>query len=118
MLAKLVLALALVAAPAAARDRHLHVVVVPLAERLARLAPGDAIDATIDQWRDGSGRNALDVAFGPADQDEGGVAVWRADGEGRDGSMRRAGLDRIVARRTDAGVVVTASAAGVSYASR
>ena len=120
MLTKLILAVALVAAPtaAAARDRHVHVVVAPLSERLASIAPGTVITVPAAEWTGAMARNALDVAFGPADADTATHAVWHADGEGRDSSMRRAGLGRIVVTRTADAVTVTADAPSVAYASR
>lgn len=120
MVARFALSLALVASccPALAREHKAPAPQPTLGDRLSALAPGSTVDASLDQWSDGAGRNALDVAFGPADSDQDGVAVWHADGPGRDSTMRRAGIGRIVLRRSAAGVVVQASAPAVSYASR
>lgn len=118
MIRTLVIAIALVAAPAAARDRHVHAVVPTLGERIDAIAPGTAITTTVADWTGSMGRTSLDVAFGPADASSDVRAVWFADGEGRDSSMRRAGIGRIVVQRTGDVVTVVADHPSVALASR
>lgn len=68
-------------------------------------------------------RNGLDVRYGPADSmvrsGDGVISTWRANGEGRDGSMRRAGIGRItvVQNATAVRITLTPIAAPIVMAS-
>ncbi len=95
---------------AEARDRRPPVTAPTVTERLDALAPGDVVeisDADVDR---SMVRFQLDVRFGPADMTTPDRSVWLANGQGRDGSMRNVGIDRLVLARTATGISVTALA--------
>jgi hypothetical protein len=78
------------ATPAAAAPAH---------DRVADIRAGDAFEMQAAAFDATMGRMNLDVRFGPADVAGPTRSVWLSDGLGRDSSMRRAGIARLVVVR-------------------
>lgn len=119
---------ALLLAPAAASAQHPAPTPAPVAIQDVRLsgeAPVQRLE-TACQYAQESARIGLDVRYGPADStvrtgDET-VSTWRSDGPGRDGSMRAAGIGRIVVVESEGEISITltpaaAASARIAYAS-
>jgi hypothetical protein len=69
------------------------------------------IETTAVEFDASSSRLSIDVRFGPADASASDRSTWLADGLGRDGSMRRAGIYRLVILRMDGNVRISAEPA-------
>ena len=102
--------LMLASGTAEARHRPASPAAPTLAERIDAIAPGDVVEIPEKDVADCMVRFQLDVRFGPADTTAPDRSVWLANGPGRDGSMRNAGIDRLVLLRTPKGISVSALA--------
>lgn len=109
-LALLAVAVALLPTAAHARHRQAAPPAPTISERLDAIAPGEVVDVPEGDPASTMVRLQIDVRFGPADVSTPDRSVWLSNGLGRDDTMRRAGIDRLVLVRSATGIRISADA--------